>query len=82
MQPLMILIALARSRHVGDAMFNALFHPIAERLLERCDAVLRVGGPSQGADEMKRLAQAQNKRVFFNLDEVPAYTGGSAQQWT
>jgi hypothetical protein len=65
------LVALAGSKQVGDAPFNAIFHPIAERLLDRCDAVLRVGGPSQGADEMVRIAQTQGKPVFFDLAEIP-----------
>lgn len=42
------LAALAGSVRIGDAAFGEVFHPIAERLLERCDAVLRVGGPSEG----------------------------------
>src|SRR2546423_15307403 len=42
------LVAAAGSKRVGDAAFNEIFHPIAERLLARCDAVLRVGGGSQG----------------------------------
>ena len=37
------VVALAGSRSVGDAAFVEVFHPIAERLLDRCDAVLRVG---------------------------------------
>lgn len=65
------LVALAGSTRVGDAAFTAIFHPIAERLLARCDAVLRVGGPSEGADEMVRLARGQGKLVFTALAEVP-----------
>src|SRR5215217_5483348 len=53
------LVALAGSRAVGDAAFDEIFHPIAERLLERCDAVLRVGGPSHGADQMVQIARAR-----------------------
>ena len=41
------LVALAGSRRVGDVAFDEIFHPIAERLLARCDAVLRVGAASQ-----------------------------------
>lgn len=65
------LVALAGSRRVGDAAFEGIFHPIAERLLERCDAVLRVGGPSEGADLMVRLARERSLRVFHKLAEVP-----------
>lgn len=65
------LVEAAGSRKVGDALFNEIFHPIAHRLLERCDACLRIGGASQGADEMVRTAQAQGKPVFYRLEDVP-----------
>jgi len=65
------LIDLAGSRHVGDAAFDEIFHPIAERLVSHCDAILRIGGPSAGADEMVRLAQAQGRAVYHRLDDVP-----------
>lgn len=65
------LVALAGSTRVGDEPFNEIFHPIAERLLARCDAVLRVGGPSQGADQMIAVAQQQGLQVFYQLHEVP-----------
>ena len=64
------LVALAGSRRVGDEAFDEIFHPIAERLLARCDAVLRVGGPSQGADLMVRLAREAGRAVFHRLGEV------------
>jgi hypothetical protein len=50
----------------------AIFHPIAERLLERCDACVRIGGPSEGADRMVATARRLGKAVFTALDEVPA----------
>jgi hypothetical protein len=56
---------------VGDAAFDEIFHPIAERLLEHCDAVLRVGGASQGADLMVDVAARRGLRVFHALGEVP-----------
>ena len=65
------LVALAGSREVGDAAFEEIFHPIAERLLERCDAVLRVGGASAGADLMAKIAQARGLAVWHALREVP-----------
>ncbi len=65
------LVRLAGSTRVGDAAFNEIFHPIAERLLERCDAVLRVGGPSQGADLMVRIARERGLLVFTRLEDVP-----------
>jgi hypothetical protein len=65
------LVTLAGSTSVGDGPFNEIFHPIAERLLARCDAVLRVGGPSQGADDMVRIAESLGKQVFFRIEDVP-----------
>jgi hypothetical protein len=64
------LVALAGSRRVGDEAFNEIFHPIAERLLEHCDAVLRVGGPSQGADLMVRIAEERGLNVYRRLADV------------
>jgi len=55
----------------GDERFNAIFYPISADVLHRCDAVLRIGGPSAGADQMVTEARAAGKRVFFGLDEVP-----------
>jgi hypothetical protein len=66
------LIELAGSRRVGDAVFDEIFHPIARRLLARCDAVLRVGGASAGADEMVELARADGKLVVSSIGELPA----------
>src|SRR5688572_30416624 len=51
------LVHLAGSQRVGDAAFDEIFHPIAERILSRCDAVLRMGGASQGADQMVTSAR-------------------------
>jgi hypothetical protein len=65
------LVSLAGSRRVGDDAFNEIFHPIAERLLAHCDAVLRVGGASQGADLMVRLAQERSLNVYRRLREIP-----------
>lgn len=64
------LVALAGSRRVGDDAFDEVFHPIAERLLEKCDAVLRVGGASAGADLMVEVARKRGLAVFYRLDEV------------
>jgi hypothetical protein len=66
------LIHLAGSRTPGDPVFNEIFHPLARRLIPHVDAVLRVGGASAGADEMVSIGQAEGKRIFRSLDEIPA----------
>lgn len=65
------LTQLAGSTQVGDDAFNEIFHPIAERLLGRCDAVLRVGGPSAGADEMVRIGRELGHQIFYRLEDIP-----------
>ncbi len=65
------LVHLAGSTQIGDEGFNEIFHPIAIRLLERCDAVLRVGGPSSGADEMVRLGRVFGLKIFNDAAEIP-----------
>jgi hypothetical protein len=71
------LAELAGSRRPGDAAFDEVFHPVAERLLERCDAVLRVGGASQGADRMVEVARERGLMVFEALRDVPGCADGS-----
>jgi len=65
------LCHLAGSVRIGDAPFNEIFHPIAERLLEHCDGVLRMGGPSQGADQMVSVAQSKGLAVYRRLEDIP-----------
>lgn len=65
------LVALAGSQNVGDEPFNEIFHPIAERVLRHCDAVLRVGGASEGADLMVRIARDHGKKIYRRLRDVP-----------
>jgi hypothetical protein len=67
------LVELAGSKQVGDVPFNDIFHPIAERLLEKCDAVLRIGGASQGADLMVEVARKRGLLVFYALEEILTY---------
>ena len=66
------LIELAGSERVGDAAFDAIFHPIAERLLEHCDAVVRTGGPSVGADLMVLQARTAGKLIVDDPRALPA----------
>jgi hypothetical protein len=65
------LAALAGSTRVGDPAFDEVFHPVARRLVARCDAVLRIGGASAGADEMVALALEHGAAVYTSLADVP-----------
>jgi hypothetical protein len=65
------LADLAGSKALGDEAFNEIFHPVAVRLLGKCDAVLRVGGASAGADEMVRVGRSLGLAIYTNPDEIP-----------
>jgi hypothetical protein len=65
------LLPLVGSTTIGDAAFNSIFHPISRLLAQRCDAVLRIGGPSQGADEMVAILQSLNRPVYTSIDQIP-----------
>jgi hypothetical protein len=59
----------------GDSAADAdatIFHPIAEAVLARCDACLRIGGRSAGADRMVDTARRLGTAVYFDIAEVPA----------
>ena len=64
------LIETAGSQRIGDEVFNEIFHPISRRLIDRIDAVLRIGGASRGADEMVILAREAGKRIYSSISEI------------
>jgi len=65
------LIDAAGSKKMGDAIFNELFHPVAVKLIDHCDAVLRISGASSGADEMMTTGAQKGKLLFYREDEIP-----------
>lgn len=65
------MVRLAGSKKVGDEAFHEIFHSIASRLLEKCDAVLRVGGPSTGADEMVRIGRELGLKIYTKAADIP-----------
>ena len=65
------LMQLAGSKAIGDAVWDEIQYPVAHRLLEKCDAVLRIEGASKGADMDVQIARDKGLPVYFSLDEVP-----------
>jgi hypothetical protein len=65
------LIEAAGSKQTGDEIFNQIFHPVAIRLINHCDAVLRIGGPSGGADEMINQGAKMGKQLFYKTTDIP-----------
>lgn len=61
----------AGGKSVGDDLYEAILHPTANRLLQHCDAVLRLPGSSKGADNDVAIAKARGIPVYFNIADVP-----------
>jgi hypothetical protein len=58
---------------IGDPMSLTVLTPTAERLLQHCDAVLRLPGQSSGADNDVRIAHERGIPVYHSIEEVPGY---------
>lgn len=65
------LVHLAGSKKMGDDAWNEIQYPVAHRLLEKCDAILRIPGASKGADMDVKIAKERGLKVYYHLDEVP-----------
>lgn len=63
--------ALPLIRIAGAERFHEIMMPVSLAVAERCDACLRIGGPSQGADDEMRKFQTAGKPVYTSLDAVP-----------
>ena len=71
------LLREAGSKRPGDAIYDEILYPIANRLLQRCDGVLRLPGASKGADEDVRLATERGLHVWYTLSDVPGCDPGA-----
>jgi hypothetical protein len=57
----------------GQDRYSELMMPICLELAERCDAVIRVGGPSSGADREVALIRDNGGIVFTQIEDIPPY---------
>ncbi len=64
-------LALPVIEAAGEAAYDEIMMPLSLHLAERCDACLRVGGPSAGADEEAARFRAAGRPVYERLEEVP-----------
>jgi Domain of unknown function (DUF4406) len=65
------LLELAGSKKPGDEAYDEILYPVAQRLLLKCDAVLRLEGASRGADEDVRIAKERGLKVYYRLEDIP-----------
>jgi hypothetical protein len=55
----------------GEDRYDEIMMPLCLRLADRCDAVLRIGGPSHGADLEVARVLAHDGRLLRSADELP-----------
>ncbi|MFE2772510.1 DUF4406 domain-containing protein [Microbacterium resistens] len=65
------VLASAGANGPTDPLAAEVMYPTAERLLQHCDAVLRLPGDSRGADQDVAIARERGIPVYFSLEEVP-----------
>ncbi|MEM9762523.1 MAG: DUF1937 family protein [Pseudomonadota bacterium] len=65
------VIAAGEAEGETDA-YGAIMMPLSLALADRCDAVLRIGGASGGADAEVERFEASGKPVYRSLEEIPA----------
>jgi hypothetical protein len=63
---------------LDQPLAERIMYPTAERLLEHCDAVLRLPGASTGADRDVAVAQQRGLPVFTRVEDIPGYVPEAA----
>ena len=74
------VLASAGVTDVAHPLAADVMYPTAERLLERCDGVLRLPGDSRGADQDVAIAQRRGIPVYTSLDEIPGVAAAAPAQ--
>ena len=64
-------LALPVVEAAGPGSYEQIMMPVSLALAERCDAVLRIGGPSDGADQEVARFVARGLQVYRSLDALP-----------
>jgi hypothetical protein len=54
-----------------DRLAEDVLYPTAQRLLQHCDAVLRLPGESTGADQDVATAQRLGLPVYYDIAQIP-----------
>ena len=74
------LLNLAGSKKPGDEIWDEIQYPVAHRILEKCDAVLRISGESKGADQDVEIARQRGLKIYYQLEEIPDYLIGKVDK--
>lgn len=68
-----VALPVLRSAGAGidDPLAEQVLYPTAQRLLEHCDAVLRLPGESAGADQDVAIAERRGLPVYHRVEDIP-----------
>jgi len=69
-------MALPMIEAAGAGSYERIMMPLSLSLVERCDACLRIGGASPGADEEAERFRRLGRPVFYSLAELRAAVPG------
>ena len=69
---------LGGCRRRDAPLAERVLYPTAERLLQHCDAVLRLPGESTGADQDVAIAEQRGIPVYHRVEEIPGYAEADA----
>ena len=64
-------LALPIIEAAGPGTYDDVMTPLSLAVADRCDAVLRVGGPSAGADEEVERIRARGGAAYRAAEELP-----------
>jgi hypothetical protein len=64
-------LALPVIESAGQESYGQIMSALSMSLTERCDAVLRIEGVSQGADDEVETFLARRLSVFRSIEEIP-----------
>lgn len=67
-----VALPVLRTLAQADAADGDVMYETAHRLLQHCDAVLRLPGASAGADKDVEIARERGLPVYFAIEEIPA----------
>lgn len=67
-----VALPILRGMDEADAAGGDVMYETAHRLLQHCDAVLRLPGDSAGADNDVEIALERGLPVYRSIDEIPA----------
>lgn len=67
-----VALPVLRTLDDGEAADGDVMYETAHRLLQHCDAVLRLPGESAGADQDVAIARQRGLPVYRSVEEIPA----------